>query len=58
VSGLRPGSRTSFAEVLGEQRRAPQPIGWSKLKRAMADGSPILVASVLPASCCCSVVSM
>ena len=38
-----------FAEVLGERVRAPQPIGWSKFKRAMADGSPILVASVLPA---------
>ena len=38
-----------FAEVLGERVRAPQPVGWSKFKRAMADGSPILVASVLPA---------
>jgi hypothetical protein len=38
-----------FAEVLGEHVRAPQPVGWSKVKRAMADGSPILVASILPA---------
>ena len=38
-----------FAEVLGEHVRAPQPVGWSEVKRAMADGSPILVASILPA---------
>ena len=38
-----------FAEVLGEHVRAPQPVGWSEVKRAMADGSPILVSSVLPA---------
>jgi hypothetical protein len=38
-----------FAELLGGHVRRPEPLHRSEVVRSLADGSPILVASVLPA---------
>jgi hypothetical protein len=38
-----------FAEVLGDHVRRDEPMSAAELRRALVDGSPILVASVLPA---------
>jgi hypothetical protein len=38
-----------FAELLGGHVRHDEPLGAGEVRRAMVDGSPILLASVLPA---------
>lgn len=39
-----------FAELLGGHLRSPEPLHRDEVLRAAADGSPILVATVLPAA--------
>jgi hypothetical protein len=38
-----------FAELLGDHVRRDEPLSGGEVRRAMVDGSPILVATVLPA---------
>ena len=38
-----------FAELLGEHVRHGEPVSWTEARRASIDGSPILVATLLPA---------
>lgn len=39
-----------FAEVLGEEMRHPGPLAGTRIRRAMVDGLPILLAAVAPAT--------
>jgi hypothetical protein len=48
--GLATWTAHLFAELLGGHIRDPEPLRGGEVRRALADGSPILAATVLPAS--------